>query len=127
VRAKVAIRAVIFSLGAASAAYAGNCTPPAEEYIGIVMGDGECQPWPKKLARYASPPYCEPNLEGRGEWTQSLAPEWVDGKAAHPLKCEFRDPKARRLPTPTSPIDELRESVDQLREEIERLRARNHD
>jgi hypothetical protein len=61
-----------------STSHAQECTPPADQYIGIDSGDGRCFPWPKKREKFKPDGWpCTPELKGRLE---SPFPEFVNGK-----------------------------------------------
>lgn len=70
-----------------STSHAQECTPPADQYFGIELGDGQCLPWRKKHENLmTNAPRCTPELKGRLE---AFLPEIVNGEFVLPLRAQL--------------------------------------
>ena len=109
-----------------STSHAQECTPPADQYVGIVNGDGRCFPWRKNQENLITNwPRCTPELL-KGQLESSLLPEIVNGEFVSTKECVpielLRQPDPPHSPT----LDDLQRSVDELKDEVERLKSKRN-
>jgi hypothetical protein len=105
-----------------SISHAQECTPPADQYIGIVLGDGRCLPWSKKQENLmTNAPRCTPELKGRLE--SPLLPEIVNGNFVSTKECVPIELLRRPDPPHSTSLDDLQRSIDELKDKIEQLKS----
>ena len=115
--------AFLLSLWFCSTPHAQECMPPADQYIGIVLGDGRCFPWPKKLERFQKDaPHCAPELKGRLE--SALLPVLVNGEFVSTKECVPIEWLRRFDPPRWMMLDGLEQSVDELKDDVDRLKSK---
>jgi len=108
-----------------STSHAQECTPPADQYIGIVFGDGRCFPWPKKQEKYLTNlPRCTPELKGGLE--SPLLPKIVNGEFVSTKECVPIELLRRPDPPHSTSLDDLQRSIDELNDKIEQLKSERH-
>jgi hypothetical protein len=89
-----------------------GCTPPADQYLGLLMDDGTCFPLRKSSANLHFRDECTPDLRGRGTLRPALLPET--------LECVI---EARRERPHSPSFEELQQSIEELKDEIEKLKS----
>jgi len=117
--------AFLLSLWCCSTSHAQECMPPADQYIGIILGDGRCFPWPKKLEKFArDAPHCTPELKGRLE--SPLLPKLVNGEFVSTAECVPIE-LVHQPDTPHSTtLDDMQRSIDELSQKIDQLKSERH-
>jgi hypothetical protein len=97
-----------------------GCTPPADQYIGVLQVDGSCLPWRKDQQKLISGPYCTPELKA-GHLEFSF-PKIVNGFFDETMECVPDELRVRPSP-PTQPsLLDLQRNIDELKDEIEQLK-----
>jgi hypothetical protein len=108
-----------------STSHAQECTPPADQYIGILFSDGRCFPWRKKQENFITDaPRCTPELKGRLE--SPLLPKIVNGEFVSTKECVPIELLRRPDPPHSTSLDDLQRSIDELKGEIEQLKSGRH-
>src|SRR5258706_7985872 len=108
-----------------STSHAQECTPPADQYTGIMFDDGRCFPWRKKQEKHLTNlPRCTPELKGRLEST--LLPEIVNGEFVSTKECVPVELLRRPDPPRSTSLEDLQRSVDELKDEVDRLKSERH-
>jgi hypothetical protein len=104
-----------------SASHAQECTPPADQYTGILFDDGRCFPWPKKLEKFKPDGWsCTPELKGRLE---SALPKIVNGEFVSTKECIPNELQRGPYPPRSTSLDDLKDEIDELKHEIDRLKS----
>jgi hypothetical protein len=101
----------------------GHCTPPADEYIGFLVQNGECFPFRKgkyfKHFKFGSS--CRlPELKGRGRLVLRGLLKQVLDKGPE-FECAIPSPQPHS--EPRSREQDLQQQIDELKEEIEQLKS----
>jgi hypothetical protein len=98
------------------------CTPPADQYIGILIGDGRCMPWRKDQEKFFSTePRCTAELKaGHFEYPMFKV---INGDVVFPdLECVPDELRYRPSPPQSPSLLDLQRNIDELKDEIERLK-----
>ena len=106
-----------------STSRAQECTPPADQYVGILFNDGRCFPWRKKQENLITDaPRCTPDL--RGQLESTLLPKIVNGEFVSTKECVPIELLRRPDPPRSTTLDDMQRSIDELKDEIERLKSK---
>jgi hypothetical protein len=107
-----------------SASYAQECTASADQYTGILLGDGRCFPWRKSQEKLMTDaPRCTPELKGR-LLESPLSAEIVNGEFVSTKECVPNELQRGPYPPRSTTLDDLKDEVDELRDEVRRLKAK---
>lgn len=110
-----------------STVHAQECTPPADQYTGILQNDGSCFPWPKRQEKWLSGniPRCTPDRL-KGHLEPPLIPKIVNGAFDDTKECVPDELRYRPEPPRAPTLEELQRSIDELKDEIEQLKSERH-
>jgi hypothetical protein len=116
------IPVALLFLCSCATSHAQECTPPADQYVGILFNDGRCFPWRKKQEKFiADVPRCTPDLKGQLE--SPLLPEIVNGEFVSTKECVPIELLRRPDPPRATSLDDMQRSIDELKDDVEKLKS----